>query len=99
VLELIEEDLGIKREFLRDLEKKMRRERVKPERTRKHYRVLESVFEEEKERFKSLLNGDDAQLKIFFAIEEYRNLLGLNDGEIQFDKGYGFAWSGNDANE
>lgn len=98
-LELIEEDLGMKIGSLRDLEKKMRRERVKPERSRNQYRALEAVFEEEKERLKTHLEGDNAQTRIFFEIEFYRNLLGFNDSEIQPDLGTVFAWSGGDAKE
>ena len=43
-LELIEEDLGIKIGSLRDLEKKMMRERAKPERSRNRYRALIAEF-------------------------------------------------------
>lgn len=98
-LELIEEDLGIKRESLRDLEKKMRRERAKPERTRNRYRALELIFEEERERLKALLRGDDAQARIFLEIELFRKLLGFDDGEIESDECFGFSGSGDDANE
>jgi hypothetical protein len=68
-LELIEEDLEMKRGSLRDLEKKMRRERAKPERSRKQYQALESIVEEEKGRLETQMKGDDAQERLFLPLK------------------------------